>query len=148
MHLKIVEETEWESAGEVRDPSCPHHDNSLFWALSYCISVKACPVRHCDTCVCVLSANNVQFTVVSLYINVTFTRAFPFLHKGPSWQPVKFKIPNVYRRGGRVRQTDRTQRAGLSWFCFRYSAINGNNSKSTFFLLICCYNLSISTNTV
>ncbi len=30
MHLKIVEETEWDAAGEVRDPSCPKHDNSLF----------------------------------------------------------------------------------------------------------------------
>ncbi len=34
MHLKIVEETEWDAAGEVRDPSCPKHYNSLFWALS------------------------------------------------------------------------------------------------------------------
>ncbi len=31
---------------------------------------------------------NVQFTVISLSKNVTFTRAFPLLHKGPSWQAV------------------------------------------------------------
>ncbi len=30
MHLKIVEETEWDAAGEVHDPSCPKHENSLF----------------------------------------------------------------------------------------------------------------------
>ncbi len=30
MHLKMVEETEWDAAGEVRDPSCPKHENSLF----------------------------------------------------------------------------------------------------------------------
>ncbi len=30
MHLKIVEETEWDAAGEFRDPSFPKHENSLF----------------------------------------------------------------------------------------------------------------------
>ncbi len=30
----------------------------------------ACPVRRGDTCVCILSAKNIQFTVISLYINV------------------------------------------------------------------------------
>ncbi len=30
MHLKIVEETEWDAAGKVRDSSCPKHENSLF----------------------------------------------------------------------------------------------------------------------
>ncbi len=34
MHLKIVEETEWHAVGEVCDPSCPHNDDSLFWALN------------------------------------------------------------------------------------------------------------------
>ncbi len=119
MHLKIVEETEWDAAGEVCDPSCPKHDHSLFWVfLSECISVKAWPVRRCDTCVRILSVKNVQFTVISLSINVTNSREhFHFCIKVcPDRLCVRFKIPNEYRRV-HLRQTDGTQSETINRIC-------------------------------
>ncbi len=109
MHLKIEEQTEWDAAGEVRDPSCPKHDNSLF----YCISVMAWPVRLFDRCVCVQKRSVYGHNLIYKYHRST--RAFPFLHKGPSWQPVlSLKYRMSAGRAGARASDRRRQLKGYS----------------------------------
>ncbi len=77
MHLKIVEETEWDAAGE----------------LVYVIQA---------------AQNMIIFNVnILIYKCHRFTRAIPFLHKGPSWQPVLSLKYRMSAGRERARASDR-----------------------------------------
>ncbi len=65
-----------------------------------------------------------------------FTRAFPFLHKGLSWQSVLSLRCRMSAGHAHARASDRRNRqSGVKLVLFSifvtHSAINGNNSKST-----------------
>ncbi len=111
MPLKIVEETEWDTAAEVGYIQAAQSMRILYFnALAKWLALSGSLTDAC--------ASSVQRLSVYGHILICkchrFTRAFPFLHKGPSWQPVlslKYRM-SAGRAGGRVhaRQTDGAQK--------------------------------------
>ncbi len=110
MHLKIVEETEWDAAGELGYviQAAPNMKILYFNALAWWLALSGSLTDACASSEQKLSV----YGHILIYKCHRLTRAFPFLHKGSSWQSVKFKI-QIERWADtctRVKQTEHRER--------------------------------------